>query len=303
MPFDMRHIRYVIAAADHGSFYRAARAIGVEQSTLSRSVLRLERALGSQIFDLSRAGVTMTAAGARFIYAARPLVASAEQMVSAMRAAGQGRAGLLKLGLNSSVSAGNLRATILAWRADHSGVDFESVEADRGALLAALDSGKIDIAVLMGEASHSGYQHKSFWSERILAALPEAHPLAARDIVLWTDLRLERFILPAGDPGPDIRDMLLGRLSKSGSQPDISMSETSREAVLSFLGAGRRISIVCEGSIGVRYPDVVYRPVHGEQGPALIVYSGYWRHDNANPALKRFLVFIRQRYALIADFS
>ena len=38
MSFDIRQLRYAIAAADHGSFYRAARTLDVEQSTLSRAM-------------------------------------------------------------------------------------------------------------------------------------------------------------------------------------------------------------------------------------------------------------------------
>jgi len=301
LSFDIRQLRYALAAADHGSFYRAARALDVEQSTLSRNILRLERVIGAKLFNRSRAGVAMTIAGTRFIRSARQMVANADRMVATMRVAGQGRAGSLMVGHNSSVSAGNLRATVLAWQDDNPDVDFESVEADRGALLAGIDTGEIDIAILMGNAHHVGYRHEPFWSERILAALPAAHPLAEREIVHWTDLRSEHFVLPAADPGPDFRDMLLGRLSMSGAHPDIRMNQTSRETVLSLLGAGRRMSIVCEGSTGARYPDVVYRAVNGEQGPALTAYSGYWRDDNGNPPLKRFLTFIRSRFALSFD--
>ncbi len=303
MPFDVRQLRYALAAADHGSFYRAARALDVEQSTLSRNILRLERVIGAKLFSRSRAGVTMTIAGAAFIRSARPMVANADRMVAATRAAGQGRAGSLVLGHNSSVSAGNLRATVLAWQNDNPEVDFEMAEANRGGLLASLDTGHVDMAILMGEAGHDGYRQEPFWSERILIALPAEHLLASRNTVHWTDLRAERFVLPAADPGPDIRDMLIGRLSSSGAHPDIRINQTSRETVLSLLGAGRRLSIVCEGSIGARYPDVVYRPVHGEQGPALIGYSGYWRDDNANPPLKRFLTFIQNRFALSFDLT
>lgn len=303
MPFDIRQLRYAVAAADHGSFYRAARALDVEQSTLSRSIIRLERMIGAKLFNRSRSGVTTTIAGGRFIRSARPMVASADRMVSAMRAAGQGRAGALMVGHNTSVSAGNLRAAILAWQADSPDVDFESVEADRGSLLAGLNTGEIDIAILIGEADHDGFRAEPFWSERILVATPAGHPLADCEMVHWTDLRSEGFILPAADPGPDIRDMLLGRLGMYGSQPDIRISQTSRETVLSLLGAGRRMSIVCEGSAGIRYPEVIYRPVHGEQGPALTVYTGYWRDENGNPALRRFLAFIKARYALAFDYS
>ena len=67
MPFDIRQLRYAIAAADHGSFYRASRVLDVEQSTLSRAILKLERVIGGRIFNRSQGGVSMTLAGAQFI--------------------------------------------------------------------------------------------------------------------------------------------------------------------------------------------------------------------------------------------
>ncbi len=302
MPFDIRQLRYAIAAADHGSFYRAARALDIEQSTLSRSISKLERAMGMLIFERSRAGVTMTLAGSAFIRGAKPMVTTADKLVVMMRAAGQGRAGGLRLGHNSSVSAGNLRATLISWHEAHPDVEVECVEADRNVLLAGLDTGEIDLTILMGTASNSGFRCETLWSEQMLVALPASHPLTEREIVHWTDLRGERFLLPAADPGPEIRDMLLGRLSIAGGKPDIKMSQASRETVLSILGGGLEVSIVCRGSTGAHYPDVVYRPIHGEQGPALTGYSGCWREDNGNPALRRLLEFIRMRHALSFDF-
>ncbi|SCW79362.1 MULTISPECIES: LysR family transcriptional regulator [Sphingobium] len=301
MPFDIRQLRYAIAAADHGSFYRAARVLGVEQSTLSRNILKLERVVNGEIFNRSRAGVTTTIAGTHFIHSARAMIASADKMVRAMRAAGQGRAGGLTVGHNNAISAGHLRATMLGWRNAHPDVELDGVEAGRSALFAGLDTGEIDIAILVGDASFDGFRHEALWSERVMVALPAHHPLADHNPLYWTDLRRERFLLPAADPGPEIRDMLTGRLSVAGVQPDVRMHHVSREGILSTLGGGIGLSIICEGGTGARYPDVVYRPVHGEQGAALIVFSGYWRTDNGNPALRRFLAFVRDRYALAFD--
>ncbi|WP_287459733.1 LysR family transcriptional regulator [Sphingomonas sp.] len=298
MAFDIRQLRYAIAAADHGSLYRAARALNIEQSTLSRAILKLERSIGMPIFERSRAGVTMTLAGSSFVRNAKPMVAMADKMVAMMRAAGEGRAGGLRLGHNGPVSAGNLRATLLSWHEGHPDVEMDWIEADRSSLLAGLDSGEIDIAIVMGAAANDGFHSELLWSERMLAALPTSHALADRDLVHWTDLRGERFLLPAADPGPEIRDMLLGRLAISGSTPDIRVHRASRETVLSILGCSSAVSIVCEGSTGNRYPDVVFRPIYGEQGPALTGYSGFWRVDNSNPALRRFLSFIKARFAM-----
>jgi DNA-binding transcriptional LysR family regulator len=218
LSLDLRQLRYAVAAADHGSFYRAARAMDVEQSTLSRSISKLERLVGTVLFDRSRAGVVTTVAGARFIRSARAIVINADQMLASSRAAGQGRAGSLVLGLNSSVSAGNLRATMLAWSGYNSEVELDVFEDDRRALCAGLDTGEIDIAIMMGETRHNGLQRAAFWSERLLVALPTSHTLATREFVHWTDLQSERFDLPAADPGADVRDMLLGRLAMSGSK-------------------------------------------------------------------------------------
>jgi len=303
MPFDIHQLRSAIAAADHGSFYRAARALDIEQSTLSRKILKLEHAIGAKIFNRSRAGVTTTFVGDQFIRSARPIVASADKLVAMMRAAGQGRAGGLRLGHNNSVSAGNLRATMMSWRDTEPDVQVECVEANRSELLANLDTGEVDIAILMGANGHDGFRWEQFWSERMLVALPATHSLAERNVVHWTELRSERFLLPAADPGPEIRDMLVGRLATSGSKLDVRTVQSSRETILSILGGSSAVSIICESSTGAQYPDVIYRPIHGEQGPALTSYSGYWRNDNQNPALRRFLAFIRKRYALSFDIS
>lgn len=298
MPFDIRQLRYAIAAADHGSFYRAARALDVEQSTLSRDVLKLERAVGMPIFERSRAGVTMTLAGSTFLRGARPMVANADKLVAMMRAAGQGRSGGLRLGHNSSIIAGNLRATMMGWWTAYPGVEVEQVEADRSVLLAELDSGELDIAILTGPANQDRFRCERFWSERILVVLPTTHPLAEGDTVQWTDLGSERFHLPAADPGPELRAMLIGRLSSSVATPDIRVHRASQETILSILSGCDGVGIVCEGSTRSDYPEVVYRPLHGEQGPALIGSSGHWRSDNHNPALRRFLGFVRDRYGL-----
>lgn len=193
MPFNIRQLRYAIAAADHGSFYRAARTLDIEQSTLSRTILKLERSIGMPIFERSRAGVTVTLAGSVFIRGAKPMVATADKLVAMMRAAGQGRAGGLMLGHNSSVSAGNLRATMMSWRDAHPDVEVECVEADRSVLLAGLDTGEIDIAILMGAASPDGFRCEPLWSERMLVALSTGRRVALA-------LRVSVLMVPVKEP-------------------------------------------------------------------------------------------------------
>lgn len=70
----LRHIRYLLAVAEHRNFTRAAEALHVSQPTLSQQIRQLEEALGTQLLDRTGRTVRATDAGAAYIgYARRAL--------------------------------------------------------------------------------------------------------------------------------------------------------------------------------------------------------------------------------------
>jgi hypothetical protein len=71
---DLKQLRYAVAAADHGSFRRAAEALNVEQSTLSRAILQLEHATSTRIFERSPGGVTVSTSGSELVWMARAVL-------------------------------------------------------------------------------------------------------------------------------------------------------------------------------------------------------------------------------------
>jgi DNA-binding transcriptional LysR family regulator len=64
---DLRLIRYAAALAEHGSFTRAADALGIAQPTLSRGIADLEANIGLQLFTRNRHGVEATDFGYLFL--------------------------------------------------------------------------------------------------------------------------------------------------------------------------------------------------------------------------------------------
>lgn len=295
---NLRELRYAIAAGDHGSFSRAAQALEVDQTNLARGIAKLERVLGVKLFTRSRIGVKPTIAGSVLLKEAREILQRTEALVTAMRETGQGRAGGLTLGHNSPISAGNLHATLSAWGDTNPHVEMDRIEAPREMLIAGIVRGDVDIAVLSGQVSYGGVHHASLWSENVLVAISDTHRLQERETIDWADLREEAFVLTSGEPGPDIRDMVLGRLSALGSPTHIRMLDTSRESMLGMIGRGPEITVLSAAGAGAIYPGVVYREIHDRDGPTLVGYAAYWRSGNENPALRHFLSFVRRRYSL-----
>lgn len=60
---DLRHLNAFLAAADHGSFRKAAARMKIRQSAVSRRICDLERLLGSPLVIRHAGGVRVTEAG------------------------------------------------------------------------------------------------------------------------------------------------------------------------------------------------------------------------------------------------
>lgn len=295
---DLRQLRYLIAAAEAGSFSRAARNLNIKQPTLSRHILETEKRLGMALFDRKTRGATLTADGATYLRVAKHIMKEWGELDAWVSATTNGHAGKLAVGFYTSFSAGNLRATLSEFGERHREVKLRGFERNREMLLAGIENGLLDIAIMTGEAPHEGLMSTSFWSERILVAMPEVHALATRERIHWADLTGERFLLTEQDPGPETRNMLLAKLGMPGYSPQIDMDDIRRDTVLSVIALGSHISIVTESALGIHVPGVVFREVLETNGSMRIGLSGYWRDDNENPVLRRFLEFVTARYSM-----
>src|SRR5512140_708166 len=74
MKVDMLGVEAFIAVADSGGFTRAAGALHITQTALSRRVQRLETFLGVALFERTTRSVALTRIGADFLPQARRLL-------------------------------------------------------------------------------------------------------------------------------------------------------------------------------------------------------------------------------------
>ena len=84
--------------------------------------------------------------------------------------------------VNASLSAGNLRATLLDHRHRFPEVDTYLVDGSSDNLISELANSAIDVAVVAEPNPRWSDRSLTVWSERVVAALPENHPLTRRDV-------------------------------------------------------------------------------------------------------------------------
>ncbi|MCP1931010.1 LysR substrate-binding domain-containing protein [Bradyrhizobium elkanii] len=285
MTVELRHLRYAIAAADHGSFRRAARTLSVEESTLSRRIRDLEDELGAALFIRRASGVHLTHAGQCFLGHARRAVREVAHAVVEVGAIGRGETGAVRVGIFSSLASGFLAALLREYLVRHPDVRTDVIEGGPSGHLAAVRQHQTDIAFLTGEQEVEGCDRLHLWDERVLVAMRSEHPFSNLAAVSWEHLRDERFLVSEADPGPEIHDYLVKHLAALGHHPSVERHGVSRDNLMNLVAIGGGLTLTSEATVGTKFPGVVYKPLAGEVLP----FCAFWSPRNDNPALRRML--------------
>src|SRR3546814_8406921 len=102
---------------------------------------------------------------------------------------------LLAIGFSSSLMTGNLRFAIGDYIGRYPDVQFDGIEGGIEKLFAGLQAHSVDAAITPMAFSEPGMDKRGLWTERLMLAVPDGHPLVEADAIHWTDLRSEVFVL------------------------------------------------------------------------------------------------------------
>ncbi|AEQ52788.1 LysR family transcriptional regulator [Pelagibacterium halotolerans] len=293
MIITLRHLYYMSLVARTGSFRSAAEAAGVSQPVISDQIAAIESHYGVKLFERRQAGARPSTLGWDYIQSADRILCEFERMEERVKSGAEGHYGTLSVGYYKSLANGALRAAFRSMIRYYPDVRLLPVVAGLDDLERVVRNGALDLAVLATEAGgYDDLRLLPLWSDRVVAALPEHHPLTERDHLYWTDLLGEKFLFSRHDPGPDLADMLTAKLASPGRRPEIDIMEVNREDVLNFVGIGAGVSLQCESAI-VPGIGVAFREVREGTMVSRVGYSACWREDNDNPALNVFLEILR----------
>lgn len=289
--FDLRPLRYVLAAAECMSIRRAAEVLGVEPSSVSRAIRDFEDRIGVGFFERGQFGVRLTEAGRQFLMQTIPAVQQINHAIQRAGAAGRVEAGKLRVGVITTLAGGFLRELVSKYEAAHPGVWVEIRDGGRLEHIRNIHSNELDVAFFTGNGEVTGCDCVELWQERVHIAMPRSHPLASHKKIDWSQLRDELFIVPRLGSGPEARDYIVRRICDYSTYPMVDFCDVQQETLMHMVAMGKGITPVGEAWRGVTIPELSLVPLNADAD--IVPFSAVWSPTNDNPSLRRMVSFAR----------
>jgi DNA-binding transcriptional LysR family regulator len=285
---EVRDLRYIEASAAAANFTRAAKSLGINASTISRRVGRLEDELGLALFERSSAGVRLTTGGRALLPHVRRALAELDAIKLAGIQNGKGLAGEVRLAVRMPPVSEPLHSLLADWRQRHRDVCLTVFEMNELETQAAIRERHIDVALMTRHTLWPDAVTMPLYRERLLVALPRGHPLAARRKLNWATLRRETFLVQGWDNSQSAREFYA---SFMGCGIRFLSHAASKQTVLALVAAGFGVTIATESQSEVAVPGVVYRSI--DEDNAWVDVELLWFPDAEDPAVGRFVAFMR----------
>lgn len=254
---EIQALRYVVTLAEELHFGRAAERHFISAQPFGQHIQRLEREIGTRLFERTSRRVALTAAGERFVERARTLLTQVELL---REIAGQ----------DAPVDGGGLRVGVLGFGAADYWHDLLTMAAMQQPGLAlvyhdlnlvnqydAVRQGEVDVAVVQYVGDLDGLDFEPVFSSPRVAVVPASSPLADASFLTVGDLG-DRRLLDVGSREPLMR-------SWTGFAPVTTAPPVRYPAAIPAAVATTGC-VSLHAAVAARYyprPDVRFVPVEG----------------------------------------
>jgi len=285
---ELRHLRTIVAVAQHRSLTKAAEELFLTQSAVSQQIRRLEEELGVSVFSRTSRRVEPTAEGLVILGYAQRVLAEVDGMHGELEELSGLLRGELRIGGVYPTANYDLFGVLADFRAAHPDVAIRMVEATQDDVLAALRSDEMDCAFAAVDPDKIGDEFAAtlLIEEEMVVALPVGHPLCARRRVTLAELADQDLI--AYRDNSALRRRLERSLTELGLEPRNAFICTEMAAVRDLTSKGLGVAVMPRSVAEMPGPPVELRPI----GPKRLTWpiALVWRvARRQSPAAKAFI--------------
>lgn len=253
---DLALVRSFTVVAAHRHFGKAAAALHLTASSLSRQITRLEQQVGARLLDRTPRGTELTEAGQVFLPLATEALRSAAQAASRARAAAQPSLITIGFGMNVIVTP-----AVRQLRLQYPDADVRTEYLEPHELRAALLEHRVDAVVARLPFPTDQLSVTVLYDEPRVLMVPVDHRLAGKESVTIDDI--------AGEPMPRTSDPLWNAFWRVDPRPDGSPAPPGPliktvEDKIELIADGQAVAIIPSfGLVSGLRPDLITVPLEG----------------------------------------
>ena len=276
--------RAFLAAAETGSFSKAAEALSYTPSGVNQLVTALEKELGFPVFRRNTKGVTLTENGEMLLPAVREFLRQEDRIFELSAEMNGLLIGSVTIAAYSSIATHWLPAVISAFQQDYPQIRIRLMEGIWQEVSKWLDDRTADIGFFSYQEGMP-YEWIPLAEDPMLALLPKDHPLAGAEAYPLKECANDRFIMPALGCDDDVTALF----AKNGIVPNVQFTTLESFSVMSMVEQGLGMSVMNELITEKRICDVVKLPLD----PPSQITLGIALHSKADisPAVRMFLKY------------
>lgn len=256
---EFQQLRYFVAVARERHFLKAAESIPITQPTLSQQIKKLERFLGTRLFERTPRRVKLTPAGERFLPHAVALLDGMARAEADVRDRNQVPGGRIVLGAIPTVGPYVLPPLIQRIRREAPAITLDLHDLTTSVLLERLKEGRLDLGVLALPVNDKSIASRPLGKEPFYLAVGTHHPLTQKKQVSLGDLKKEQLLIL--QEGHCFRDHSLAFCKLTDKSPRIAFQGSSLVSVLRLAAAGEGVTFVPHmAAVPSENPGVVFLP-------------------------------------------
>ena len=238
----LTQLTYFAECAKTLNMTTASQELHIAQSAVSTAINQLEKALGAQLFIRQHSkGLVLTPAGESLLHETRQIFGLITDAVETIQAGQTEIRGTIVLACFKTFAPFLLPQLLGRLQAAHPELTVDVVEGDHEECLAALRSGRAEIALNYDLTDSDGIDDELVGEVRPHIIVGTGHPLASRAEVALAELADDPLVLL---DLPDSRDYFLNILRAAGITPRVKHRSSSYETVRSMVAMGLGYSIL-----------------------------------------------------------
>ncbi|MBY6185990.1 LysR family transcriptional regulator [Marinobacter hydrocarbonoclasticus] len=239
---DLRQLRNFVMVAEHASFTRAARVLGVAQPAVSTAIKKLETDLGLVLLHRQDKRVQLTAEGKELLPHAKAILERVEHATAAMNRLRDLDRGEVRIALPGMIGSYYFPALLMAFHHRYPELKLSLCEAGTREIQGMLERDEVDIGIIIEPTADQGLETVPLTRQEMIVAVGTDHPLASEEkIDIETFFQHELVMFKHGYYHRE----LINNLAKNlGVTPDIAFETNLIELIRSIVRQGFAITTV-----------------------------------------------------------